>query len=115
MVDFEMWWIKNEARCNGQPMDSLTMDGLVARQWTAHDGLDGTALPWTACNGQARVRWTAWTGLAMDGLQWIGWDGSAMDWMAMDGNGSMDSSQWIEWDGTTMDSLRWTLYHIELY
>ena len=100
--------IKNEARCNGQPMDGLTMDGSRAWQWTAYDGLDGTARQWTACDGRARARWTARTGLAMDGLRWIGWDGLAMDWMAMDGNGSMDSSRWIGWDGATMDSLRWT-------
>jgi hypothetical protein len=78
MVDFEMWWIKNEAWCNGQPMDGLTING-TARQWTPRQW-DGSAMDgWTTCDG---------TGLAMDG--------SAMDWTARQIGVAMD----LEMDGS---------------
>jgi hypothetical protein len=82
MVDFEMWWIKNEARCDGQPMDGLD-SAVDSLQWIGWDRLDrlgngqlaGSAMDslrgwqWTACgvgNGRHAMG-------RLDGLRWETW------------------------------------------
>jgi hypothetical protein len=81
MVDFEMWWIKNEARCDGQPINGL--DGLN-NVWLGVGRWIGRARQWTAW--RSRDVWLG--GRAMYGsASYDGWDGSAM--------GPLGVARWI--------------------
>ncbi len=93
MVDFEMWWIKNEAQCDGQPMDSR------GARWTPHDGMESSD---GLSNGQLTMDWMGRLNngqLVMGRLARDGQLGRAWQWTACNRNGL---------DG---DSLRWTGSH----
>ncbi len=132
MVDFEMWWIKNEARCDGQPMDGLdsavdslrwigwdrldrlgngqlagsAMDSLQGWQWTACDGTPGR-LAMGNLDGSLWDDWTARrTGLAIDARDvWLGvarWIGRARQWIGR-AQQCMARRRTMDWTGSTMD------------